>query len=560
MEISLFSKNLNTLTANTRLGIKSSDFSFRNILSQEGMSHFQSTESQLNSSTDHEIISFSGIIKDLTKLLKQLPLDMNTSEIESVDEGFYNSLNKLDLISNDNNFIEMTPILFLLNNEINDVFAENPSMNALFDKLETQPSVVSLLSMVKAVESFNELQSDDVHSLLSDVNTYLEQVFPSFENNETPSLENMLQSISKMNSNDLAILEGEVILDRFINQGSDKTHVLNKLLTIGNGLFERNHGLLRTNLHLKKDIIDQLKSISISSDSLALIENVVNISDVQTLRTIFLNTVKRHLQSNGNDQKQILNDFEDFAEYFRAITKSEKENNIKLSLTETVRFNEDQQFYKEIGLKSTLIENNRNVISLGKNKEISLVQMIHNPIENNLQVEKFINELKEQTLVLQLKHTSGIENESQGSTKLDSSIRQEFTNQLLNAFKNSKFAQMPNGANRLILKLNPEHLGVITVKLIQKNGEMIARLITSSGSAKELLDQSIHQLKQVLPNVQIDIERFDIQTEQTQKTVKDQSENREDRNNEKQQETHDDDNNNEQSFMESLRAALNKTV
>ena len=98
-------------------------------------------------------------------------------------------------------------------------------------------------------------------------------------------------------------------------------------------------------------------------------------------------------------------------------------------------------------------------------------------------------------------------------TKTELPTRQEFTNQLLNAFKTSKFAQLPNGANRLVIKLNPEHLGSLTVKLVQKNGEMIARIVASTESAKELLDHSVHQLKQALPSVQIEIERFEILTE-----------------------------------------------
>ena len=119
---------------------------------------------------------------------------------------------------------------------------------------------------------------------------------------------------------------------------------------------------------------------------------------------------------------------------------------------------------------------------------------------------------------------------------------------------------MPYGANRLILKLNPEHLGLITVRLIQKNGGvMVARLITSSQSAKDLLDHSIQQLKQVLPSVQIEIERYEVQTEQPQKTLRDHSENRGDNSNEHQQQP-DEEDNSEQTFMNSLKEALNTTV
>ncbi|WP_026559349.1 flagellar hook-length control protein FliK [Bacillus sp. J37] len=561
MEIAPFSRRLNPIPTNIGLSEKSSSLSFRNILSQEGKIQKLTTVSDTKSSA-HENISLAGILKDLTELVNQLPSDMNTLEFKYEEDNFYNSPEKLDLFSNDNDFIEMTPILFLINNELSDVFAESPSINELIENVETQPSIVNLLTIVKAFESFSdsEQQSNDFQRILEDVNTYLSQEFSSFKNKETPSFKNMLQSISKMNSDDQTILEGEVLLDRFINQGSDKTNALNKLLIISNGLDTLKHETLKTDLLVKKDIMDKLNSILLPPDSLELIENFINKSDLKTIQLIFLNTVKYLLKNNANVHEQILNNYENDADYLGVMTKSKKGNFIKLPFTETNRFNEEHKFYKDLGLKSITIDNNNSVLSSGNFNNILHVQMIDNPIENDLQVEQFINRIKEDSFVFQIKHIGTIENEFQGPIKSDSFTRQEFTNQLLNAFKTSKFAQMPNGANRLTIKLNPEHLGVITVKLVQKNGEMIARLITSSGSAKELLDHSIHQLKQVLPNVQIEIERFEVQTEHSPQTIKDQSENREDRSKEEQQQSHDDENNNEQSFMESLKAALNTTV
>ena len=148
----------------------------------------------------------------------------------------------------------------------------------------------------------------------------------------------------------------------------------------------------------------------------------------------------------------------------------------------------------------------------------------------------------------------------QESQKTELPMRQEFTNQLLNAIKTSKFAQLPNGANRLVIKLNPEQLGSLTVKLVQKNGEMIARIMASTESAKELLEHSVHQLKQALPSVQIEIERFEIFTEPFTRDLREQPNHKNKNEKEHEATDHEDEQENERSFIDSLNEALNITV
>jgi hypothetical protein len=183
---------------------------------------------------------------------------------------------------------------------------------------------------------------------------------------------------------------------------------------------------------------------------------------------------------------------------------------------------------------------------------------------SQLQPQEIVEMIKvrEETVTIQLDPLiSKSHNLSGENQKSDTTMRQEFTNQLVNAFKTSKFAQHPNGTNRLVIKLNPEHLGALTVRLVQKNGEMVARIITSTESAKDLLDHSIHQLKQALPSIQIEIERFEVNTEQIVKTFKDQNNDQEEKSeNEFDDSRHEEEPENEQSFLESLKEVLNTTV
>ncbi|MDQ0860123.1 flagellar hook-length control protein FliK [Bacillus sp. V2I10] len=92
--------------------------------------------------------------------------------------------------------------------------------------------------------------------------------------------------------------------------------------------------------------------------------------------------------------------------------------------------------------------------------------------------------------------------------------KQLFNNQVTEAFKRSKPLFKAIGSSQMTIRLAPEHLGMLTIKLQQQDGKTIAKIITSTQSAKELVEQGIHQLKQVLPAISIQVDRFEIYSEQ----------------------------------------------
>jgi flagellar hook-length control protein FliK len=94
------------------------------------------------------------------------------------------------------------------------------------------------------------------------------------------------------------------------------------------------------------------------------------------------------------------------------------------------------------------------------------------------------------------------------------SNHQLILNQLTEVIKKAKTNLASSGLSQMTIRLSPEHLGMLTVKLQQQHGEMIAKIITSTKSAKELVEQSIHQLKQALPALNIQIDRFEVFGEQ----------------------------------------------
>lgn len=74
----------------------------------------------------------------------------------------------------------------------------------------------------------------------------------------------------------------------------------------------------------------------------------------------------------------------------------------------------------------------------------------------------------------------------------------------------STFGRSVNNS-RLTIRLAPEHLGSLKIELIKQDQVMIARMITSTQQAKELLESQLSSLKQALINAHIQVEKIDIQ-------------------------------------------------
>ncbi|MBS4207621.1 flagellar hook-length control protein FliK [Bacillus sp. FJAT-50079] len=96
-----------------------------------------------------------------------------------------------------------------------------------------------------------------------------------------------------------------------------------------------------------------------------------------------------------------------------------------------------------------------------------------------------------------------------GNRSNEQPLMNEFVKQFSNILAQSQFSQTRT-SSRLFIKLYPEHLGTLNVELIQKDGAMIARMIASTSSAKELLDKQIHQLKQAFAHQNIPLDKVEI--------------------------------------------------
>lgn len=105
--------------------------------------------------------------------------------------------------------------------------------------------------------------------------------------------------------------------------------------------------------------------------------------------------------------------------------------------------------------------------------------------------------------------------------------------QFQKVMKSSSFLAKPNGVNQLSITLRPNHLGEMMVRLTQIDGEMVVKITVSSHAAKKMLESNIHQLRNMFSPQQVVVERQelpvqqgqDVQREQKDQQLKDQSDN-----------------------------------
>lgn len=86
---------------------------------------------------------------------------------------------------------------------------------------------------------------------------------------------------------------------------------------------------------------------------------------------------------------------------------------------------------------------------------------------------------------------------------------QQFVKDFTNLLGKSQFIKGV-GTNKLLIKLYPEHLGSLRIEILQDKGSLTARMIATSGAAKEILDSQIHQLKQAFIQQNIQVDKIDV--------------------------------------------------
>jgi flagellar hook-length control protein FliK len=215
---------------------------------------------------------------------------------------------------------------------------------------------------------------------------------------------------------------------------------------------------------------------------------ILKIAKVQTLLSSFVDTVEK-------DQK-LVNEIKDLLKSFTAeLQKLVKEMKSTVSSTNTERLfiapNKNSTDY-------LLKVYNRNFLKGSQDQQNN----------SGIQVKTGVNEIfvgqplnGQITRAEQLVLTLG---------KTEQPINQE---QFIKAFQNilaKSSLQSSNGMQKLLIKLNPEHLGSLRIEIIQKDSMLTAKILATTGKAKEILDSQLSGLKQAFANQNIAVEKIEI--------------------------------------------------
>jgi flagellar hook-length control protein FliK len=87
--------------------------------------------------------------------------------------------------------------------------------------------------------------------------------------------------------------------------------------------------------------------------------------------------------------------------------------------------------------------------------------------------------------------------------------------QFENILAKSQFSNIA-GSQKLLIKLNPEHLGALRIELIQRDAGIVAKIMTTTQVAKETLESHLNGLKQAFGSQNIQVDRVEVSQAMTQ--------------------------------------------
>ncbi|WP_230933502.1 flagellar hook-length control protein FliK [Priestia sp. TSO9] len=96
-----------------------------------------------------------------------------------------------------------------------------------------------------------------------------------------------------------------------------------------------------------------------------------------------------------------------------------------------------------------------------------------------------------------------------GQAKPDYQQSSNLVNELQKIWSKASFST-EEGTPRLLIKLFPKQLGAISIEMLQKDSETVARIVVSSAKTKELLDSNLSTLRHGLASQHVSIDKIDV--------------------------------------------------
>ncbi|PVE72919.1 flagellar hook-length control protein FliK [Priestia megaterium] len=96
-----------------------------------------------------------------------------------------------------------------------------------------------------------------------------------------------------------------------------------------------------------------------------------------------------------------------------------------------------------------------------------------------------------------------------GQVKSDYQQSSSLVNELEKIWSKASFST-EEGTSKLFIKLFPKQLGAISIEMLQKDSETVARIVVSSAKTKELLDANLSTLRHGLASQHVSIDKIDV--------------------------------------------------
>ncbi|MGI1810310.1 flagellar hook-length control protein FliK [Priestia sp. TGN 0903] len=96
-----------------------------------------------------------------------------------------------------------------------------------------------------------------------------------------------------------------------------------------------------------------------------------------------------------------------------------------------------------------------------------------------------------------------------GQAKSDYQQSSNLVNELEKVWSKASFSA-EEGTSKLLIKLFPKQLGAISIEMLQKDSETVARIVVSSAKTKELLDSNLSTLRHGLASQHVSIDKIDV--------------------------------------------------
>ncbi|MDT0147118.1 flagellar hook-length control protein FliK [Priestia aryabhattai] len=96
-----------------------------------------------------------------------------------------------------------------------------------------------------------------------------------------------------------------------------------------------------------------------------------------------------------------------------------------------------------------------------------------------------------------------------GQAKSDYQQSSNLVNELEKVWSKASFSA-EEGTSKLLIKLFPKQLGAISIEMLQKDSETVARIVVSSVKTKELLDSNLSTLRHGLASQHVSIDKIDV--------------------------------------------------